>query len=181
MLFGSYQPGRMKRAEDRIVALEKSDIRRSVYDRLLNAVIAISVVILMHDRFKSKYAFLSRVDTFAVRFHLNHIVKEKQRWIFHPSCCRRLFLPWSQELRTCSAIVPGPKRKTRRYRLYKLPCRWRVQSRAAKSSMRQGSRRLSMVIDGVVKCLNASVWAKKPSAIGNSAVSDQPSEKPSQG
>ena len=40
---------------------------------------------------------------------------------------------------------------------------------------------LSTVIDGVMKCLNASVWAKKPSAIGNSAVSDQPSEKPSQG
>jgi hypothetical protein len=34
---------------------------------------------------------------------------------------------------------------------------------------------LSMVIDGVVKCLNASVWAKKPSA-----VSSQLSANPSQ-
>ena len=49
---GSYQPGRMKLAEDRIVALERNDIKRGVYDRLLNAVItvAISMVIALHDR-----------------------------------------------------------------------------------------------------------------------------------
>ena len=54
ILFGSYQPGRMKLAEDRIVALEKSSIERKVYDRLLNAVItiAISVAIAMRDRLK---------------------------------------------------------------------------------------------------------------------------------
>jgi hypothetical protein len=52
MLVGGSQPGRMKNAEDRIVLLERNDIKRSVYDRLLNAVItvAISVAITMHDR-----------------------------------------------------------------------------------------------------------------------------------
>jgi len=51
-IVGSYQPGRMKLAEDRIVALERNDIKRGVYDRLLNAVItvAISMVIALHDR-----------------------------------------------------------------------------------------------------------------------------------
>jgi hypothetical protein len=45
------EPGRMKLAEDRIAALEKNDIRRSVYDRLVNATIAmaISAAIAMHD------------------------------------------------------------------------------------------------------------------------------------
>jgi hypothetical protein len=54
MLFGSYQPGRMKLAEDRIQELMRNDIKRSVYDRLLNAgiAIAISVAIAMRDRFK---------------------------------------------------------------------------------------------------------------------------------
>ncbi|MBV9573818.1 MAG: hypothetical protein JOY93_07160 [Acidobacteriales bacterium] len=52
MLAGDTQPGRMKIAEDKIAALEKSEIRRSVYDRLVNAVItvAISAAIAMHDR-----------------------------------------------------------------------------------------------------------------------------------
>jgi hypothetical protein len=51
-IVGSYQPGRMKLAEDRIVALERNDIKRGVYDRLMNAVItvAISMVIALHDR-----------------------------------------------------------------------------------------------------------------------------------
>lgn len=53
MLVGSGQPGRMKLAEDRIVFLEQNDIRRSVYDRLINAAIAmvVSAAITMHDRF----------------------------------------------------------------------------------------------------------------------------------
>jgi hypothetical protein len=52
MLVGSGQPGRMTNAENRIVILERNDIKRSVYDRLLNAVItvAISVAITMHER-----------------------------------------------------------------------------------------------------------------------------------
>jgi hypothetical protein len=52
MLVGSGQPGRMKLAEDRLAALERSEIRRSVYERLVNAAItiAISVAIAMHDR-----------------------------------------------------------------------------------------------------------------------------------
>ena len=56
MLLGSGQPGRMKLVEDRIVFLEKSEIRRSVYDRIVNAVItvAISAVIAMHDRWGMK-------------------------------------------------------------------------------------------------------------------------------
>ncbi len=52
MLVGSAQPGRMKQAEDRLNTLERNDIRRSVYDRLVNAAItmAISAAIAMHDR-----------------------------------------------------------------------------------------------------------------------------------
>jgi hypothetical protein len=51
MLAGSDQPGRMKLAEDRIMALERSDIRRGVYDRMVNAVIsmAVSAAIALHD------------------------------------------------------------------------------------------------------------------------------------
>lgn len=41
----------MKLAEDRLRTLEHSDIRRSVYDRLVNAAIAvaISAAIALHD------------------------------------------------------------------------------------------------------------------------------------
>lgn len=51
MLAGGNQPGRMKLAEDRISILERSDIRRSVYDRIVSAGIAalVSVVIALHD------------------------------------------------------------------------------------------------------------------------------------
>ena len=44
------------RAEDRINSLEKTDIQRGVYDRLLNAVIAvvISLAIAMRDHFGIK-------------------------------------------------------------------------------------------------------------------------------
>jgi hypothetical protein len=51
MLVGGPQPGRMRLAEDRLTALERSDIRRSVYDRLVSAVIAfvVSALIAMHD------------------------------------------------------------------------------------------------------------------------------------
>ena len=51
MLVGGAQPGRMKSCEDRLAALERNDIRRSVYDRLWNAAIAvvISVAIALHD------------------------------------------------------------------------------------------------------------------------------------
>ena len=51
MLVGAEQPGRMKLAEDRIMILEKNDIRRSVYDRIVNAAIAtaVSAAIAMHD------------------------------------------------------------------------------------------------------------------------------------
>ena len=53
MLVGGSQPGRMKLAEDRLVALEKSEIRRGVYDRLLSATVAaiVSAIIAMHDHF----------------------------------------------------------------------------------------------------------------------------------
>jgi hypothetical protein len=52
MLVGSAQPGRMQLAEERLVALERSEIKRGVYERLVNAVItvAISLVIALHDR-----------------------------------------------------------------------------------------------------------------------------------
>jgi hypothetical protein len=52
MLVGDSQPGRMSLAENRIQILEANDIRRSVYDRIVNAAIsvAISAAIAMHDR-----------------------------------------------------------------------------------------------------------------------------------
>ena len=51
MLVGGNQPGRMKLAEDRLAILERNDIRRSVYDRILNAAIstAISAAIALHN------------------------------------------------------------------------------------------------------------------------------------
>ena len=51
MLVGGVQPGRMKLAEDKIAHLEKNDIRRGVYDRLVSAFIALAVsaAIAMHD------------------------------------------------------------------------------------------------------------------------------------
>ena len=56
MLVGNGQPGRMRLAEDRIMALERSDVKRSVYDRIVTACIAlvVSAVIGMHDRWMPK-------------------------------------------------------------------------------------------------------------------------------
>jgi hypothetical protein len=53
---GDGQPGRVKLVEDRVTQLEKSEIRRGVYDRIVNAVItvAISAAIAMHDRWSFK-------------------------------------------------------------------------------------------------------------------------------
>jgi len=50
MLIGNAQPGRMRLAEDRITALERSDLRRTVIERLVNACIAvmISAAIALH-------------------------------------------------------------------------------------------------------------------------------------
>lgn len=52
MLVGSGQPGRISLIEDRVMALERNDVRRSVYDRLINAALAtaVSVLIALHDR-----------------------------------------------------------------------------------------------------------------------------------
>jgi hypothetical protein len=51
MLVGDGQPGRMKLAEDRLSSLERNDIRRSAYDRIVNAAITvvISAGIALHD------------------------------------------------------------------------------------------------------------------------------------
>jgi hypothetical protein len=51
MIVGNGQPGRLRQAEDRIGALEKSDIKRNVYDRIVTAVIAfaVSAIIALHD------------------------------------------------------------------------------------------------------------------------------------
>ena len=56
MLVGDGQPGRMTLAENRLTVLERADIRRSVYDRMLNAVIAVfvSAAIALHDHFGLK-------------------------------------------------------------------------------------------------------------------------------
>ena len=50
-LIGGAQPGRMRIAEQKIEQLERNDIRRSVFDRLVNAVIAVAVSVLIacHD------------------------------------------------------------------------------------------------------------------------------------
>ena len=42
-LMGDAQPGRMRVAEDKIAELEKNDVRRSVYDRVVNAAISVMV------------------------------------------------------------------------------------------------------------------------------------------
>lgn len=39
MIVGNGQPGRMKLAEDRLVLLEKNDLRRNIYDRIVIAAI----------------------------------------------------------------------------------------------------------------------------------------------
>ncbi|MGB6384808.1 MAG: hypothetical protein WBD25_15860 [Terriglobales bacterium] len=51
MIVGNGQPGRMTLAEERVVALEKNDLRRTIYDRLITAAItfAISGIIAWHD------------------------------------------------------------------------------------------------------------------------------------
>ena len=51
MLVGNGQPGRMRLAEDRLNALERSEVKRGVYDRIVTAAIAfvISALIAMHD------------------------------------------------------------------------------------------------------------------------------------
>jgi hypothetical protein len=51
-LLGSGQPGRMSVIEARVNTLERNDVRRGVYDRLVNAVLtsAISVLIAFHDK-----------------------------------------------------------------------------------------------------------------------------------
>jgi len=51
MLVGSSQPGRVRLIEERVQVLERNDIRRGVYDRLLNAAIAtiVSAAIALHD------------------------------------------------------------------------------------------------------------------------------------
>jgi hypothetical protein len=52
MLAGGQQPGRMSLVEDRVNLLERNDVRRGVYDRLVNAALTtvISVLIALHDR-----------------------------------------------------------------------------------------------------------------------------------
>ena len=43
MIVGNGQPGRMKLAEDRLVSLEKDDLRRNVYDRIVIAGITFAI------------------------------------------------------------------------------------------------------------------------------------------
>jgi hypothetical protein len=50
MLAGNGQPGRMKLAEDRIIELERNDVRRSAVERLVNATISVGIssAVAMH-------------------------------------------------------------------------------------------------------------------------------------
>ena len=52
MLVGSGQPGRISLIETKVAALERNDVCRGVYARLVNAAItmAISALIAFHDR-----------------------------------------------------------------------------------------------------------------------------------
>lgn len=52
MLVGGGQPGRMAVAEERIEKLERSEIRRGVYDRVVNVIITttLSALIAFHDK-----------------------------------------------------------------------------------------------------------------------------------
>ncbi len=56
MIVGNGQPGRMSLAENRISALEESNIKRNVYDRIVTAAIAfaVSALIALHDHFNLK-------------------------------------------------------------------------------------------------------------------------------
>jgi hypothetical protein len=56
MIVGNGQPGRMKLAEDRLMVLERNDIKRTVYDRIVTAAIAfaVSALITLHDHFLPK-------------------------------------------------------------------------------------------------------------------------------
>jgi len=51
-LAGGAQPGRISLMENRLGILERNDVRRGVYDRLVNAVLTttISVIIALHER-----------------------------------------------------------------------------------------------------------------------------------
>ena len=51
-LLGGQQPGRMKIVEEKVEKLERNDVRRGVYDRLVNAIIAVTVsaLIALHDK-----------------------------------------------------------------------------------------------------------------------------------
>jgi hypothetical protein len=50
-IVGNGQPGRMKLAEDRLTTLERNDVRRNVYDRIVTAAIAfaVSALIALHE------------------------------------------------------------------------------------------------------------------------------------
>jgi len=52
MLVGGGQPGRISVMENRLNVLERADVRRSVYDRLVNVALttAVSVLIALHDK-----------------------------------------------------------------------------------------------------------------------------------
>jgi hypothetical protein len=43
MLVGNGQPGRIKLMEDRLVQLERNDVKRSVYERLINAALSVAI------------------------------------------------------------------------------------------------------------------------------------------
>ena len=50
------EPGRMRLVEDRVTALERNDVKRSVYDRIVTAAIAfgVSALITLHDHLLPK-------------------------------------------------------------------------------------------------------------------------------
>jgi hypothetical protein len=51
MLVGNGQPCRVRIIEEKVAVLERSDVKRNVYDRMISAVIAfaVSAIIALHD------------------------------------------------------------------------------------------------------------------------------------
>jgi hypothetical protein len=56
MILGNGQPGRLRLIEERVRELERNDVKRNVYDRIVAAAIAfaVSAVIALHDHLWSK-------------------------------------------------------------------------------------------------------------------------------
>jgi hypothetical protein len=60
MIVGNGQPGRMRLAEDRLVILEKNDLRRTVYDRIVVAGITFALTFVISAMIAWRSYFLTK-------------------------------------------------------------------------------------------------------------------------